>query len=101
MVVLSGEVMWVTWLYMEMRVSRMTKAESKLEISSPIHNVEFEGGMASTSCPYLGDFLQAAEDESLLGPTEGCCVGFPGHLDGYLEGLEIARHFHLNQNKYG
>ena len=83
---------------MEMRVSRLAKAESKLEISKPIHNVEIEGGIASTSCPHLGDFLQAAEDEGLLGPAECCCLGFvSNHLDDYLGGLKIAGHFHLKQ----
>jgi hypothetical protein len=38
-VVLSREVMRVTWFYMEMRVRRMAKAESKLEIGHTIHNV--------------------------------------------------------------
>ena len=97
MVVLGGKVRWVTWADMEMRVSRMTQAESKLEICSPIHYVEIEGGMASTSCPYLGDFLQAAKDEGLLGPAEGCCLeGVLDHLHEYLGGLKIARHFYLN-----
>ena len=33
--VLSGEVKWVTWFYMEVRICRTTKAESKLEIANP------------------------------------------------------------------
>ena len=65
-VVLRGEVMWVTWFFTEVRVCRTIKAESKLEICEPISNVEIKGGEASTSGPHLGDFLQAAEDKSLL-----------------------------------
>ena len=96
-VVLGREEMLITWVYMEMRVRRMAKAESKLEIGQAIHNVEVEGSMTSTSCPYLGDLLQAAENESLLCPAEGGVVGgVLDHLDDYLGGLMISRHFYLN-----
>ena len=61
----------------------MTEAEFKLKICKPLDNVKIEGGKASTSGPHLGDFLQAAEDKSLLRQTKFCSRGFV--LDHLLE----------------
>ena len=58
-----------TWITVRLR--RMAKLKTKLEVCYTVMYVQVKGGLARSSGPNLHNFMEAAEEECLLSEVEG------------------------------